>query len=91
MALGAQQRQVISMVLGEAVAMAVVGVGIGIPAAVVATRLLETFLFQIKPNDPITLAAAVAILLLAVLTVSYGLALRASRVDRGRPFGKRSS
>jgi len=81
MALGAQRRSVISMVLGEAVAMAAVGFAIGIPATVAASRLLETFLFQIKPNDPMTLAAAVAILLLAVLAASYGPALRASRVD----------
>jgi macrolide transport system ATP-binding/permease protein len=81
MALGAQRRSVISMVLGEAVAMAAVGFGIGIPATLAASRLLETFLFQIKTNDPMTLAAAVAILLLAVLAASYGPALRASRVD----------
>jgi len=80
-ALGAQRRSVISMVLGEALAMAAVGLGIGIPATLVAGRVLETFLFQIKPNDPIALSAAVAILLAAVLAAGYGPAFRASRVD----------
>ncbi len=81
MALGAQRRSVVSMVLGEALAMAAVGLGIGIPATLMAARLLETLLFQIKPNDPMALAAAVAILLAAVLAAAYGPAFRASRVD----------
>ncbi len=80
-ALGAQRRSVVSMVLGEALAMAAVGLGIGIPATLVAARVLETFLFRIKPNDPMALAAAVAILLAAVLAAGYGPAFRASRVD----------
>ncbi len=80
-ALGAQRRSVVSMVLGEAMAIAAVGLGIGIPATLAASRVLETFLFQIKPNDPMVLAAAVAILLGAVLAAGYGPAFRASRVD----------
>ena len=80
-ALGAQRRSVVSMVLGEAMAMAAVGLGIGILASLAASRVLEAFLFQVKPNDPMVLAAAVAILLGAVLAAAYGPAFRASRVD----------
>ena len=80
-ALGAQRRSVVSMVLGEAMAMATVGLGIGILATLAASRLLQTFLFQIKPNDPMVLAGTVAILLGAVLAAGYGPAFRASRVD----------
>jgi macrolide transport system ATP-binding/permease protein len=80
-ALGAQRRSVVSMVLGEVMAMAAVGLGTGILATLAASRVLETFLFQIKPNDPMVLSAAVAILLGAVLAAGYGPAFRASRVD----------
>ena len=80
-ALGAQRRSVVSMVLGEAMAMATVGLGIGIFATIAASRVLETFLFEVKPNDPMVLAAAVAILLGAVLAASYGPALRAAQVE----------
>lgn len=69
------------MVLGEAMAMAAAGLGIGILANLAASRVLEAFLFQIKPNDPMVLAAAVAILLGAVLAAALGPAFRASRVD----------
>jgi ABC-type antimicrobial peptide transport system permease subunit len=69
------------MVLREALLMAAVGLTIGIPATLAASRELETFLFQIKPNDPVALTTAVAILCGAVLAAGCGPALRASRVD----------
>jgi ABC-type antimicrobial peptide transport system permease subunit len=81
LALGAQRHRVISMVLGEVLAMAAVGLGIGIPATLAASRALESFLFQIKPNDPTVLTAAAAVLLIALLAAGYGPAFRASRVD----------
>jgi ABC-type antimicrobial peptide transport system permease subunit len=81
LALGAQRRRVISMVLGEALAMAAVGLGIGIPATLAASRALESLLFQIKPNDPTVLTAAAAVLLVALLAAGYGPAFRASQVD----------
>jgi macrolide transport system ATP-binding/permease protein len=81
MALGAQRRRLVWMVLREVLLMAVVGLGIGVPAALAASRVLENFLFQMKPNDPMALAVAAVTLLAAVLLAGYGPARRASRVD----------
>jgi predicted permease len=81
MALGARRDVVIWMVLREVCALAALGLAISVPTAVGASRLVESFLFNMKPNDPRTLAAAVAILLGAALLAGYGPARRASRVD----------
>ena len=91
-ALGAQRRSVVSMVLGEAIAMAAVGLGIGILATLGAARVLETFLFQIKPNDPMALAAAVAILARSRCSQPAMAQLSAHHVwTRGLHFGKSNS
>jgi predicted permease len=81
MALGAERPRLVWMVLREALAMAAVGLGIGLPAAVATSHVLENFLFQMKPNDPLALAAAAVTLLAAVVLAGYGPARRASRVD----------
>ena len=59
MALGAERRRLMWMVLREVLAMALLGLALGLPAALAATRLVESFLFHMKPNDPVALAAAV--------------------------------
>jgi ABC-type antimicrobial peptide transport system permease subunit len=69
------------MVLREVCALAALGLAISVPTAVGASRLVESFLFNMKPNDPRTLAVAVAILLGAALLAGYGPARRASRVN----------
>jgi len=69
------------MVLREALAMAIAGLAIGLPAAFAASRLVKAFLFQMKPTDPLALTMAVAILLAAALLAGYGPAWRASKVD----------
>ena len=81
MALGAERRRLMWMVLREVLAMALLGLALGLPAALAATRLVESFLFHMKPNDPVALAAASAALLAAALLAGYGPAWRASRVD----------
>jgi macrolide transport system ATP-binding/permease protein len=81
MALGAQRRVVTWMVLREVCVLAAVGLAIGVPIALGTSRLIESFLFDMKPNDPRALALAVAILLSAALVAGYGPARRASRVD----------
>jgi ABC-type antimicrobial peptide transport system permease subunit len=52
-----------------------------VPIAIGSSRLVESFLFNMKPNDPRTLAVAVATLLGAALLAGYGPARRASRVN----------
>jgi ABC-type antimicrobial peptide transport system permease subunit len=81
MALGARRPRLIWMVMREVLLMACLGLGIGLPAALVTTRFVESFLFQMKPNDPLAIAAAAAALLAAALLAGYGPAWRASRVD----------
>jgi macrolide transport system ATP-binding/permease protein len=81
MALGAPRRAVIWMVLREVAILAFVGLAISIPAALVTSKFIESFLFGTKPNDPLALAIAVAILLCAALLAGYVPARRASRID----------
>jgi macrolide transport system ATP-binding/permease protein len=81
MALGAPRRGVIWMVLREVCVLAALGLAIGVPAAFGTSRFVESFLFELKPNDPRALAVAIGILVSAALVAGYGPARRASRVD----------
>ena len=81
MALGAQRGTVVWMVLREAFVLAAVGLAIGVPSALGASRFVESFLFEVKPNSPAALVFAVAILLSAVLLAGYAPARKASRID----------
>jgi macrolide transport system ATP-binding/permease protein len=81
MALGAERRRLIWMVLREVLAMAAAGLVIGLSAAVATSHVLESFVFQVKTNDPLVLALAAITLLGAALLAGYGPARRASRVD----------
>jgi putative ABC transport system permease protein len=81
MALGAQRSNVLSLVVGQGVKLAAIGVVIGIAAALGLMRLLTALLFGVSANDPITFAAASAILLLVALAACYIPARRAIAVD----------
>jgi predicted permease len=81
MALGAQRGTVVWMVLRDVLMLAAMGLAISVPAALGAARLLESFLFGVKPSDPRALAAAAAILVSATLLAGYVPARRASRID----------
>jgi ABC-type antimicrobial peptide transport system permease subunit len=80
MALGAVRATVLWMVLREALALCAAALAIGIPAAWAGSRLLQSFLFQMKARDPLTLIVAPAVLLAAALAAGYGPAWRASRI-----------
>ena len=81
LALGAGRGAVTWMMLRDVCLLAAVGLVIGVSAALPASRLIESFLFATKPNDPRTVAVASTILLLSALTAGYGPARRAARVD----------
>jgi ABC-type antimicrobial peptide transport system permease subunit len=81
MALGAQRGRVVRMVLRDVLTLAVLGLAIGLPAALGASKLLESLLFGVKPGDPRAIASAVAILLGAALVAGYLPARKASRID----------
>ena len=81
LALGAQQGDVLQMVLRHGAKMAVIGVAIGIGAALALTRLMTNLLFGVTPHDPITFAAVAALLIFVSLLACYIPARRAMRVD----------
>jgi putative ABC transport system permease protein len=81
MALGADRANVVRMVIGEGVALAGIGVVIGIGAALGLTRVLRSFLFDINPSDPITYAGLVLLLGITALLAAWIPARRAARVD----------
>jgi len=81
MALGAQRRDVLQMVVGNAMILAVIGIGLGAAAAFVLTRLMTKLLFNVEPQDAMTFTS-VAVLLVAVAALaSYVPGRRATRVD----------
>jgi len=81
MALGAQRGAVMRMILRQVLVLAAAGLAMGLPTALVASRLVESFLFGIKANDPLALVLAVAILLCAALIAGYMPARKAYRID----------
>ena len=81
MALGAQRGAVVWMVLRRVLLLATVGLAISVPAALIAFRLVKSLLFETRPNDPGTLAAAGAVLVGAAILAGYVPARRASRID----------
>src|SRR5262249_45099480 len=80
-ALGAQRRQVISMILFETIGLVCAGLALGGGLAYAATRLIQSRLYGVAPQDPLTLALATALLLFVALAASYLPAHRASRLD----------
>ncbi|MGA2899531.1 MAG: ABC transporter permease [Candidatus Acidiferrales bacterium] len=80
-ALGAQPKDVFRIIVGEGLRLALFGVGVGLVAALVLTRLLQSFLFGISAYDPLTFIAVSLLLTLVAVAASYFPARRATRVD----------
>ncbi|HXE14326.1 MAG TPA: FtsX-like permease family protein, partial [Bryobacteraceae bacterium] len=81
MALGARGEQIAGMILRETLQLVLIGFGIGIPAAIAASRFIKSELYGLKPYDSITLAVAISIMAGVALLAAYLPARRASRVD----------
>jgi len=81
MALGATLTDVLRRVLTHGLALAAAGIGIGIVGALEVSRLLASFLFEVKPTDPETYGAVALVLLLTAGVASYVPARRAMLVD----------
>jgi macrolide transport system ATP-binding/permease protein len=81
MALGAESRRIVWMVLREVVTLAAVGLGVGLAAAYSLTRFVASFLFGMKPHDPLALSVSVLVLAAAAILAGYAPARRASRID----------
>ena len=81
MALGAQPRDVLKLVLGEGLTLALYGAGLGLVCAFALSRLAKHLLYGVSASDPATFAFVAALLLLVALLACYVPARRAMRVD----------
>jgi len=81
MALGAQRRDVLGLVLGRGMLLALAGVGIGLSGAFGLTRFLSKLLFGVTPTDPVTFVIVSLVLVVVAFLASYLPARRATRVD----------
>ena len=81
MALGAQSRNVLSLILREAVLLVLIGVAVGLPVIYAATRFAATLLFELKPTDPLSLTLAGLLLFAVAMLAAYLPARRATKVD----------
>jgi ABC-type antimicrobial peptide transport system permease subunit len=81
MALGAGPHTMTSLVVGEGAILTMAGIGIGVVAALVLTRLIANLLFGVTPTDPAIFCGVLMLLTLVALAGCYIPARRASRVD----------
>src|SRR5487761_1608350 len=81
MALGAQRRDVLRLILGQGAKMALIGVAIGVAAGLALTRLMSKMLFGVSAHDPLTFAGVAILLILVALGACYIPARRAMRTD----------
>ena len=81
MALGAQRTQVLGMVLNEGLKLVLIGIVVGIPVALLASRVFSSMLFGLSPADPLSMLTVIAVLLSITLLASYIPARRATKVD----------
>jgi putative ABC transport system permease protein len=81
LALGAQRSNVLRMMLGQGLRLAVVGVALGLLASIAFTRLLKGLLFGISESDPATFAVIAVMLVAVALLACWIPARRATKVD----------
>jgi predicted permease len=81
MALGAQPSEILKMIVGQGLRLAVLGIGIGVAGALVLTRLLKSLLFEVTPTDPVTFTSVALLLVAAALIASFIPARRAASID----------
>lgn len=81
LALGAQRRDVLRLVLAQGARLALIGVGIGVAAAMILTRLMTTLLYRVSASDPMTFAAVAILLTFIAPLACYIPARHAMKVD----------
>jgi putative ABC transport system permease protein len=81
MALGAQRRDVLGLILGQSLRLTLGGLAVGLVCALALTRLMSGLLYGVKPNDPVTFAAGAALLAAVATLACYVPARRATKVD----------
>jgi putative ABC transport system permease protein len=81
MAMGAERRDVIKLILKEGLLLVVIGMSIGLAGALALTRIVASLLFGVSPNDVITFALIALLLILIALLACYIPARRATRIE----------
>jgi putative ABC transport system permease protein len=81
MALGAQAKDVLKMVIWRGMRLTMIGVAIGLAAAIALTRVMKSLLFNVSATDPATFALIALLLIAVALIASYIPARRATKVD----------
>jgi putative ABC transport system permease protein len=81
MALGAQRRDVLKLVVAQGMTLTLVGIGVGLAAALALTRLMRSLLFEVSVTDPLTFAGLAALLSVVAMLACYLPARRATKVD----------
>ena len=80
-ALGARSQDVLTMILAQGLRTALIGIVIGLAAALALTRTVQSMLFGIKATDPLTFSAVILVLVTTALLACYIPARRAAKVD----------
>jgi ABC-type antimicrobial peptide transport system permease subunit len=80
-ALGASQREILSLVVGQGMALSFFGVTLGLAVAFLLTRLVRSMLFGVAATDPLTFAGSSLLLALITLLATYIPAQRATQID----------
>jgi ABC-type antimicrobial peptide transport system permease subunit len=81
MALGATRENILKLVLRQGSVLALTGIGLGLIASILVTRVLSSLLFAVSPRDPLTFLAVAIVLASIALLASYIPAHRAAKVD----------
>jgi predicted permease len=81
MAIGAQPRAIVRMVVGSGLTHAIVGSALGLAAAIIGTRALTSVLYDVSPGDPVTLGLATLALLVVAMVACWLPARRAAAID----------
>jgi putative ABC transport system permease protein len=81
MALGAKPGDVLRLIVGKGMVLALAGVAAGLAGALALSRFLASLLFEVRPTDPVTFALVSAVLVAVALAASYLPARRATKVD----------
>ena len=80
-ALGATPGGILKMVLGQGLLTVAIGLAVGLVGSLLLTRTMRSMLFEVSPNDPVTMIGIAFLLLIIAMVASYIPARRATRVD----------
>jgi putative ABC transport system permease protein len=81
MALGARRSQVLLLVLGNGMKLALIGVALGLAASLTLSRVAASFVYGVSPTDPVTFSGAALLLIITAFSACYIPARRATHVD----------